>query len=99
MRHVCCLKVVAECAAGERNEVGMPQILLIRHGVKQAVQGDVPLTSLGRRQAKATAQYLAGWPIQAVHHLGPEGPTFSQGEAGPRAAPHVTGCPVLPPQC
>jgi broad specificity phosphatase PhoE len=45
----------------------MPQILLIRHGTKEIVTGDAPLSALGRRQAEATAQYLAGWAIQAVY--------------------------------
>jgi 2,3-bisphosphoglycerate-dependent phosphoglycerate mutase len=45
----------------------MLRFLLVRHGVKEAVPGDAPLSSVGRRQAEATAQYLAGRSIQAVY--------------------------------
>ncbi len=39
---------------------------LVRHGLKEAACGDVPLTSAGARQARATAAFLKSRPVSAI---------------------------------
>ncbi|OWR30797.1 hypothetical protein CDO73_09405 [Saccharibacillus sp. O23] len=41
-------------------------VWLVRHGYKEKWFGDVPLTSEGVRQARATARFLSGRPVAAI---------------------------------
>jgi broad specificity phosphatase PhoE len=40
---------------------------LVRHGKKEAVRGDAPLSPQGKREAQATADVLRALPIRAVY--------------------------------
>lgn len=41
-------------------------IYLIRHGQKQRIPGNPPLTEFGEKQAQATADYFASIPLDAI---------------------------------
>lgn len=44
----------------------MKYFYLVRHGEKHTAQGDPPLSSAGRRQAKFTAKFLSRFPVKAI---------------------------------
>lgn len=44
----------------------MKYFYLVRHGEKQKIQGDPPLSLKGRKQAKLTAKYLSQFPVRAI---------------------------------
>lgn len=45
----------------------MTTFYLLRHGVKETVQGDPPLSELGVKQAEVTAKFLKDFSIKAIY--------------------------------
>ena len=44
----------------------MKYFYLVRHGEKQKILGDPPLSPAGKRQAKLTAKFLSRFPVKAI---------------------------------
>jgi broad specificity phosphatase PhoE len=45
----------------------MTTFYLLRHGIKETIRGDPPLSETGFQQAEATAKFLKKFPISAIY--------------------------------